>query len=57
MKVEYVAEQIKKVGEGKGDFSSLIDQIQSQTTIKRKVVPMNAVNNTRKLGHNLTRIT
>lgn len=57
MKVEEVLEQIKRVRDGKGDFSSLIDQLQSQSNIKKKVVPMAAVNNARKLGRNLSQIT
>jgi hypothetical protein len=55
--IEEVTDHIKRVREGKGDFSSLIDQLQSQSSIKTKVVSAGAVNNARKLGHNLIQIT
>jgi len=57
MKIEDVMEQIGKVRQGKADFASLIDQIYSQTTSRKKVIEMDAVNNARKLGQNLTLIT
>lgn len=56
MKIEEVLDQIKMVREGKSDFSSLIDQLHSQSKIKKKVVPMVVINNARKLGRNLTQI-
>ena len=57
MKVEEVSNQIKQVREGKGDFTSLIDRIHSQTLSKKKVVPITAVNNARRLGHELNKIS
>ena len=57
MKVEEVTNQIKQVREGKGDFTSLIDRIHSQTLSKKKVVPITAVNNARRLGHELNKIS
>ncbi len=53
MKIEDVMEQIGKVRQGKADFASLINQINSQQVTKKKVVAMDAVNNARKLGQNL----
>lgn len=43
MRVKFITQQIKEEREWEGDFSSLIDQINSQTTIKKKVITMDVV--------------
>ena len=44
-----IASAIKHVQEQKGDFSSLIDRLQSETTETKKVVPINGIKKTNQL--------
>ncbi|MDX2503675.1 MAG: hypothetical protein QNL62_04250 [Gammaproteobacteria bacterium] len=50
MDINTLMEQIKKVQQGQGDFSSLLDDIHRQTISHKKVVSLAAVKRARQFN-------